>query len=276
MPSMRHHTEVESSEPVTMVDEIERQRASLVLERAFVAAQLGMPSEDHETALDLLRIQLGALLVDHLAPDERTIEYRGSHRASIEDHWQRMVTTAVTHTFLLGGGFVQPEPLLAAVVDHLERTSAGGEGTRRPPLDHGRLVLGVLEDLAVFEATARAGRMAGPADMAALVDLIALAAIGAVRGDPPAGAPASPAARGRGRWSRSTAMVAASFGIPDASLVEATKEGWVCDACGCFFAGTVEGSVAHPDRFAPIGRRGPCDGSTECACHAAPVRREIR
>ena len=273
---MRHHTEVESPEPVTTVDEIDRQRASLVLERAFVAAQLGMPSEDHETAVDLLRIQLGALLVDHLAPDESTIEYRGSHRATIEDHWQRMVTTAVTHTFLLGGGFVQPDPLLAAVVDRLSRAAAGGGGVRRPPLDHGRLVVGVLEDLAVFDATARARRMAGPIDMDALVDLIALATIGAVRGDPPAGPVTSPVARRQGRWSRSTATVAASFGIPDVSLVEATKDGGVCDACGCFFAGTVEGSVAHPDRFAPVGRTGPCDDSTRCACHKAPVRREIR
>jgi hypothetical protein len=273
---MGHHTDVESPDPVTTVDEIDRQRASLVLERAFVAAQLGMPSEDHETAVDLLRIQLGALLVDHLAPDERTIEYRGSHRATIEDHWQRMVTTAVTHTFLLGGGFVQPDPLLDAVVAHLARASDGSGAVHRPPLDHGRLVLGVLEDLAVFDATGRAGRMAGPADMAALVDLVALATIGAVRGDPPAGAPASPAARRRGRWSRSTATVAATFGIPEVSLIEATKDGWVCDACGCFFAGTVDGAVAHPDRFAPVGRTGPCDGSIECACHAAPVRREIR
>ena len=273
---MRHHTGVDANDPVALVDEIDRQKASLVLERAFVAAQLGMPSEDHETAVDLLRIQLGALLVDHLAPDERTIEYRGSHRATIEDHWQRMVTTAVTHTFLLGGGFVQHDPLLAAVVRHLERAGAGGEGMRRPPLDHGRLVLGVQDDLVVFDATGRAGRMAGPADMDALVDLIALATIGAVRGDPRRDPTPAPAARARARWSRSAATVAASFGIPDASLVEAVKEGWVCDACGCFFAGTVEGAVAHPDRFAPIGRSGPCDSATDCVCHSAPLRREIR
>lgn len=258
------------------VDEIDRQRASLVLERAFVAAQLDMPSEEHETAVDLLRIQLGALLVDHLAPDERTIEYRGSHRASIEDHWQRIVTTAVTHTFLLGGGFVQHDRLLAAVDRRVERAGSGGEGVRRPRLDHGHLVLAAQEDLAVFDATTRSGRMAGPADMDALVDLIALATIGAVRGEPRTGPSSPPAARRRGRWSRSAATVAASFGIPEASLIEVTKDGWVCEDCGCFFAGTVEGAVAHPDRFAPIGRNGACDRSTDCACHAAPVRREIR
>lgn len=261
-----------TSDPTPGWDEIARERSVGVLERAFIAAQLGMPSEDHETAVETLRIMLAALLVDHLSPDARTIEDRAGRRVSIGEHWQRIVTTGVTHTFVLAGGFVQPDQLLIAVD---ERASGGGR-SGRGPRGQGTLVLRVHDDLALLDATGRSGRTAGADDMAALVDLLAHATIGASL-DPP-GRPVddgSPEDRSRGPWSRPS-TVAATFGIPDASLVEVRRDGWECEACGCFFAGTVEGTVAYPDRFAPVGRDGPCDRTTECACHAAPVQREIR
>lgn len=262
---------MDTIDPVTGWDEIARERAATVLERAFIAAQLGMPSEDHETAVDTLRVFLAALLADHLAPDDRTMEDREGRRVAIGEHWQRLVTTAVTHTFLLGGGFVQPDELLGAV-----DARATGAGRTRRPLGHGALVLRVHEDITVLDASARAGRPAGPTDMAALIDLIANATIGAALDGP--GATASGTERSaprRAPWARSS-TVAATFGIPEATLVEVTRDGWVCDACGCFFAGTVEGTIAYPDRFAPIGRDGACDLTIDCVCHAAPVQREVR
>lgn len=243
-----------------------------MLERAFIAAQLGMPAEDHETAVETLRVLLSALLVEHLAPDERTLEDRVGRRVPIAEHWQRIVTTAVTHTFVLGGGFVQPDGLLTAV------DALGGERSirGRRPLAHGTLVLRVHDDLEILDASARAGRTAGPEDMDALVDLLACATVGAVLDGP--GRPESgptPPTRPRGPWSRSS-TVAATFGIPDATLVAVSRDGWVCDSCGCFFAGRVEGTVAYPDRFAPVGRDGPCDRTVDCVCHAAPVQRDVR
>lgn len=259
-----------------MWDEIARERAGAVLEQAFIASQLGMPSEDHETAVESLRIILDALLLDHLAPDERTIDDRIHRRAPIGVHWQRMVTTAVTHTFVLGGGFVQPDALLDAIEERARDMDGGGAWSGRRRRGHGALVLRVHDDLALMDATARAGRAAGPADMEALVDLIARATIGAASEAPITPRSDDVVEPARGRWSRSASTVAASFGIPDASLVAVTRSGWVCDECGCFFAGRVEGTVATPDRFAPVGRSGPCDASSDCGCHAAPVQREVR
>ncbi len=64
--------------------------------------------------------------------------------------------------------------------------------------------------------------------------------------------------------------------MAEARLVAVTREGWACDECGCLFTGRVEGGVAYPDRMAPVGRRGPCDTTTACACHAAPLQRQVR
>lgn len=255
---------------------VAHQRAARVLELAFIAAQLGMPSEDHETAVDSLRILLEALLLEHLAPNTAALDDRAHRRVPIDVHWQRIVSTAVTHTFVLGGGFVQPDEILAAVDERI-----GGAGHDRwtvaRRLGQGACALHVHDALAVLGATARSGRAAGTADMEALVDLIAWASIGAA-----AEAPEVPddaldgSAPGRGRWARDPSTVAASFGIRDVNLVATSLDGWVCDECGCFFAGRVEGNFAYPDRFAPVGRGGPCDSTIDCACHAAPVQREIR
>ena len=77
-------------------------------------------------------------------------------------------------------------------------------------------------------------------------------------------------------WARSPESVAAAFGIPAAELHEISRTGWVCGDCGCVFLGRVEAGVAYPDRFAPIGRAGPCDAQEDCSCHDAPLQRRIR
>lgn len=257
-------------------DEVDRARAAGVIDQAFLAAQLGMPAEDHETAVDALRIILDALLVDHLAPDDRTIDDRADRRVAIGVQWQRMVTTAVTHTFVLGGGFVQPDQLSTAVDEGAHSFFSGSGWVARRRRGHGQLVLRVHDDLSVFERTTRSGRPPGEDDMVALVDLIACAAIGAVMDRPTVPDERSSIGRSRARWNRDPRSVAAAFGIPGANLVEVTRHGWVCDECGCLFAGRVEGTTAYPDRFAPVGRNGPCDGSVDCSCHAAPVQRNVR
>lgn len=263
--------------PEPLWDDLFRERATAVLEQAFLAAQLGMPSEDHETAVDSLRILLDALLLEHLAPDPRTLDDRVHRRAPIGVHWRRIVTTGVTHTFVLGGGFVQPDELLGAVEERTRAIDAGGAWSGRRRRGHGALVLRVADDLAVLDATTASGGPAGPTDMRALVDLVAFATIGAASEAPSApGVAAGPTDPARGRWARSPELVAAAFGIPGATLVPVTRSGWMCDVCGCLFAGRVEGTVAHPDRFAPVGRSGPCDLTVDCACHAAPVQRDVR
>ena len=70
--------------------------------------------------------------------------------------------------------------------------------------------------------------------------------------------------------------IASSFGIPDVHLLPVARSGWVCDECGCFFAGRIERGIAYPDRFAPIGKSGPCDNGLSCICHQAPLQRRIR
>ena len=87
-----------------------RERAETVLRQAFIAAQLGMPSEDPETAVESIWIILEALLVEHLAPSQSIEQMRSERLTDIGSHWRRMVITAVTNTFVLSGGFVQPEP----------------------------------------------------------------------------------------------------------------------------------------------------------------------
>lgn len=268
----------------TVLDDAGRERAETVLRQAFISAQLGMPSEDPETAVESLWIILEALLVDHLAPDERLQESRGDRRTTVGNHWRRMVSTAVTHTFVLGGDFVQPDRLSAAVERNAVKLADGSLWhTRRPPAQ-GALVLGVHTALLRLDTTARSGTFPQPEDFSALEELIALATLGAVlagesgerEGSNRADQTDASSDGTRGRWARTSDHVAASFGIPDVELHDVTKTGWVCSECGCVFLGRVEAGVAYPDRFAPVGRAGPCDMHIECSCHAAPLQRRIR
>lgn len=257
-----------------------RERAETVLRQAFIAAQLGMPSEDSETAVESIWIILEALLVEHLAPSESIEQMRSERLTDIGTHWRRMVITAVTHTFVLSGGFVQPEPLAAAVEERAALLLSGGLWhTRRPPAQ-GALVLRVHSSLQVLDATARSGQHPGAADAAALEDLIAYATLGAVMAGetlPSAEGDARDATDDtKGRWAKSTESVAAAFGIGGVELIEISKSGWACTECGCVFLGRVDAGIAYPDRFAPIGRSGACDKQTDCSCHAAPLQRRVR
>ena len=261
-------------------DDAGRERAATVLRQAFRSAQIGMPSEDSETAVDSMWIIFEALLVDHLAPDEVTDHVRLGKRTDIGNHWRRMVTTAVTHTFILSGGFVQLDQLME-VVEGKERQLADGQlwHTRRAPAQ-GALVLGVHTALQRLDQTASAGRFADHEDAAALEDLIALATLGSVMAGealPSSGteSDAGPS-EAKGRWARTTESVAASFGVPEVELIDVERSGWVCSDCGCLFFGRVDGGIAYPDRFAPIGRSGPCDQHISCACHQAPLQRRVR
>lgn len=261
-------------------DDAASERAETVLRQAFIAAQLGMPSEDAETAVDSLWIILEALLVDHLAPTESTESSRSGHRVDVGNHWRRMVITAVTHTFVLSGGFVQPEEL-TAVVEEKARMLTSGKlwHTRRPPA-HGALVLVVHTALLRLDETAKAMRFPSEEDAIALRELIACATVGVVlAGESLAARPdesQSTDDEPRSRWSRSSETVAASFGIPEAELQEISRRGWVCADCGCLFLGRVEAGIAYPDRFAPIGRTGACDAQEACSCHSAPLQRRVR
>ncbi len=257
-----------------------RERAETVLRQAFIAAQLGMPSEDPETAVESIWIILEALLVEHLAPSPSIEQMRSERLTDIGSHWRRMVITAVTNTFVLSGGFVQPEPL-AAAVEHRAELLLGGElwHTRRPPAQ-GALVLRVHSSLQVLDATVRSGQHPGAADASALEDLIACATLGAVMAGeilPSQDADDRDTTDDtKGRWARSTESVAAAFGIGGVELIEIAKTGWACTECGCVFLGRVDAGIAYPDRFAPIGRSGACDQQIDCSCHAAPLQRRVR
>ena len=260
--------------------EANRERAETVLRQAFVAAQNGMPSEDPETAVESLWIILEALLVEHLAPTEAIEQSRAERRTDIGNHWRRMVTAAVTQTFVLSGGFVQPDPLEAAVEERAQLLISGDLWhTRRPPAQ-GALVLRVHSALQRLDATALSGQHPGAADVAALEDLIAYATLGAVMAGEVLPAQDTEARdssdEAKGRWARSTESVAAAFGIAGVELVAISKSGWACTDCGCVFLGQVDAGIAYPDRFAPIGRSGACDQQTECGCHDAPLQRRVR
>lgn len=271
--------------PPDAFDEHARATADGVLRQAFVSAQLGMPSEDMATAVQSLWIILESLLVDHVLPTPDDDRGDGPERPPlpVTTHWQRLVTTAVTHTFVLSGRFVLPDEALAAVADRAEALAAGRLWhTRRPPAQ-GALVLGVHAALLRLDATADDGRRPDDDDARALVELVALGTLGVVlaRSSPQASGgradgPEGSRERARRRWDRDDRAVAAAFGVPEARLVAVTREGWACDECGCLFTGRVEGGVAYPDRMAPVGRRGPCDTTTACACHAAPLQRHVR
>ncbi len=272
------------------IDPAERERAETALRQAFIAAQIGMPSEDRETAVETLWIILEALLVDHLAPDAAVLEDRGDRRTTLGMHWRRMVTAAVTNTFILGGVFVMPEELIHATEQRAAQHLAGTLWhTRRPP-GPGPLVLAVHRALEILDSTARRGEFAGKADAVALVDLIAFATVGAAldsgtelpgpsEGSSHVGEHETDRrteGRSDGRWTRDASAAAAAFGIPGAELVRVSRDGWACDLCGCVFLGRVESGVAYPDRFAPVGRSGPCDTSSDCVCHGAPMQRNVR
>lgn len=259
-------------------DDADRDRAATVLRQAFIAAQLGMPSEDPETAVDTLWIILEALLVEHLAVDDGPVH--SVRRTAVGEHWRRMVITAVTNTFVLSGDFVQPEPL-ALVIEKNAKLLIDGEmwHTRRPP-SQGALVLGVHSALGVLDATARSGRFPSAEDAVALNNLIALATLGAVMAGESAPNDerdqAAPVDEAKGRWARTPQSVASAFGIPDAELVAVSKTGWACAECGCVFLGRVEAGTAYPDRFSPVGRNGLCEADVDCTCHAAPLQRRVR
>ena len=109
-------------------DEAELERCGTVLRQAFISAQIGMPSEDMETAVETLWIILEALMIDHLAPDEELLRDRADRRTDIGTQWRRMVTAAVTNTFVLGGVFVMPEELMLAASER------GGPATLATPI----------------------------------------------------------------------------------------------------------------------------------------------
>ncbi len=272
---------VESSQSpmVFSYDDADRDRAATVLRQAFIAAQLGIPSEDPETAVDTLWIILEALLVDHLDAEAVTGP-QPVRRTAVGEHWRRMVITAVTNTFVLSGDFVQPEPL-ALVIEKNAKLLIDGElwHTRRPP-SQGALVLGVHSALGVLDTTARSGRFPATEDVMALNNLIALATLGSVMAGESAPNEerdqAAPVDDAKGRWARTPQSVASSFGIPDAELVAVSKSGWACAECGCVFLGRVEAGTAYPDRFSPVGRNGPCEVDVDCTCHAAPLQRRVR
>ncbi len=251
--------------------------AEATLRQAFVAATLAMPSEDMETAVHTLWITLEAMLVDHVLPGP--VGERSREPLPPATHWRRLVNMAVTHTFVLSGGFVTQEGSLAAVAQRAEQGAAGRLWHTRRPAGQGALVLGVHEALLHLDATATSGRHPDATDAAALLDLISLATLGVVLAEAAAAAPPEPEEpdRGqRGRWARDETAVAAAFGIPGVHLVPVSRDGWACDECGCLFIGRVEAGVAYPDRLAPVGRSGPCDVTTDCACHAAPLQRHVR
>jgi len=272
-------TGIETADIFTF-SEANQERAETVLRQAFIAAQNGMPSEDPETAVESLWIILEALLVEHVAPTDAIEQTRAERRTDIGNHWRRMVIAAVTQTFVLSGGFVQPDPLAAAVAERAQLLISGALWhTRRPPAQ-GALVLRVHSALERLDVTALSGQHPGAADAAALEDLIACATLGAVMAGEVLPSQENDdrgsIEEAKGRWARSTESVAASFGISGVELIAVSKSGWACTECGCVFLGRVDGGIAYPDRFAPIGRSGPCDQHFSCACHQAPLQRRVR
>lgn len=266
-------------EPEIGADEDEwRGALESTLRQSFFAAQLAPPSSDPEAAIQSMWIILESLVVDHLAPPSG--EDREREPVPVATWWRRMVTTAVTHAFVLGGTFPTPEQALEAAAAVARRSAEGRLWqTRRPP-GQGALVLGVHAAVQLLDETVAAGAVPGDDDAAALLEVVSLATVGAVLADRSTtvavDADDDLTGRGRPRWATDPARVASAFGIPDVNLVAVTRDEWVCDECGCAFAGRVESGIAYPDRFAPVGRQGPCDATTACACHDAPLQRRVR
>jgi hypothetical protein len=254
----------------TVPDAAFRARVSQVLERTFVAASLGMPTEDARTAMDVLWSSYEALVGRHFpAPGSPP-----GTEVPDATHWSRILVTAVTNSIVLGGGFVRPAKAEADVLVWADRLRSGGAWhTRRPP-GPGAVVLAAHVRLLALDEVARTGRPPGPSDQGHVDGLVALAGLGAVLGTddrvprPVTTPPETVAAR-----RRRAGEAAAAYGVPDVELVAAERTGWACASCGCLFTGGTDGAVVYPDRMAPVGRGGPCDAVTECACHAAPLRR---
>jgi len=110
-----------------------------------------------------------------------------------------------------------------------------------------------------FAATAGRGEFAGKADADALVDIIALATVGAALAVHPQSewlarmqsSPAPDEARGDGpsmapRRLRPSASPAWNW-CPWSGPVGSAN------SCGCLFLGRVEAGIAYPDRLAPVG-----------------------
>jgi hypothetical protein len=169
-----------TSDTEQFFDDAAREASGTVLRQAFVAAQLGMPSEDFETAVETLWIIFEALLIDHVASSESESRDSSEQFVSLDDRWRRLVTAAVIHTFVLSGDFVMPEALLVAVEERATRLAAGQMWhTRRPPAQ-GALVLGVHAALLHLERTGTSGKYPDKDDADALQEIIALATLGAV------------------------------------------------------------------------------------------------
>ena len=254
-----------------------------MLDGTFVAASLGMPTEDARTAMDVLWSSFEALVVQHFPVGSAT----GAEppppppAGAVPDatHWSRVLVTAVTNSIVLGGGFVRPDQVGSAVLDLAADLRSGGIWhTRRPP-GPGAVALAAHRRLLSLDHTASVGHPPGPADQLAVDELVALAALGAVLADDgsvPAGRAPTPSTSDGDAAAGRAARAARSFGIPGTILVAVERPGWACDACGCVFTGRVESGIAYPDRMAPVGRGGPCDAVTDCPCHAAPLQRRVR
>lgn len=263
-------------------DDAARERATHVLRHASSTAQIVPPADQFETAVDALWVDLEAMVAEHFAPSPAADSAENERGTSLADRWQRMVVTAITNGFILTGGFLTSDDMISEVEIRSRLMDAGELWHARRPPAQGALVLSVTAALVRLEAAAALGRHPDAQDAEAVVDIVAMATlgavmagedrprVGAVRAEPPT------VEESAGRWARDPISVAQSFGIPDVGLIEVTRNGWACDACGCLFIGRVEGGVAYPDRFAPIGRTGACDESTDCACHGAPLQRRVR
>ena len=264
-------------------DELFRSRLAKVLDGTFVAASLGMPTEDARTAMDVLWSSFEALMVQHfpavLAEAADHVPPPSAGAVPDATHWSRILVTAVTNSIVLGGDFVRPDQVGTAALDLAADLRAGGIWhTRRPP-GPGAVVLAAHSRLLVLDRTASIGHQPGPSDQEAMDGLVALAALGSAlagEGSVPAGRPPTPSAPDGDAVARRAAHAARSFGIPGVGLVAVERSGWACDACGCVFTGRVESGIAYPDRMAPVGRGGPCDSMTDCPCHAAPLQRRVR
>lgn len=252
-----------------------------VLDGAFIASSIGMPTEDARTAVDVIWSSFEALLARHFPAGEG----RPGPPVEVPDgtHWSRILVTAVTNSLLLGGTFLRPSDVSRVVVEREIALRAGDLWHSRRPSGPGALVLATHTALLRLDETADTGRSFAPMDAAAVEQVVALSTLGAVlsgEGSVPAGRPspdrartsADPAAAESQRRAREMAVL---FGVPGVQLVAVERSGWACDACGCVFVGRVEAGMAYPDRLAPVGRGGPCDVVTECACHEAPLQRRV-
>jgi hypothetical protein len=255
--------------------------AARVLEGAFVASSLGMPTEDARTAVDVMWASFEALVDRHFP----AAEGRPGPPVEVPDgtHWSRILVTAVTNALLLRGTFIRPAEAAPAVEERARELRAGDLWHSRRPPGPAAVVLAVHADLLRLDETAALDRPLAPADAAAVERVVALSALGAVLAGEGSG-PARRATVDRERAgsdepavesNRRAREMAVLFGVPGVELVAVERSGWACDVCGCVFVGRVDGGVAYPDRLAPVGRGGPCDSVTACACHAAPLQRRL-